>query len=155
MHVGDAIKALQAWNIQETAEQAFDETAEDYADMNAAQMFTGLDSEGNPIVLMHDYGDFEYYQAVTVAIKEAQGQVTDRVTLRDTGDFYKHLFAYLEGDKILIDVAPGVEYWDNGELKDMIGYKPFGLDEGNTKEFALGPYKVAFLSVSKRLLNIE
>lgn len=40
----------------------------------------GIDSEGKSL---------GHYQPYTVFLKEKKGQPTDRVTLRDTGDFYK------------------------------------------------------------------
>jgi hypothetical protein len=52
-------------------------------DLNAEQLNKGIDSKGQKIT--PDYTPF------TKAIKRAKGQPTDRVTLKDTGDFYSSI----------------------------------------------------------------
>ena len=48
-----------------------------------SQLFDGLDKEGKEIV--NEQGG--KYSPTTVRIKQEKGQPTDRVTLRDTGDW--------------------------------------------------------------------
>lgn len=63
------------------------------ADLNTDQMFQrGQDGGGLPI----QPGYTEY----TRQIKAAKGQPTNRVTLRDTGDFHQSVRAEFQGDKI-------------------------------------------------------
>lgn len=52
-------------------------------DMVADQMYSGHDGRGKKIE--------PEYVPLTVSIKRIKGQPTDRVTLRDTGDFYSSL----------------------------------------------------------------
>lgn len=52
-------------------------------DMITDQMFSGYDGRGKKIE--------PEYTPFTVSIKRQKGQPTDRVTLRDTGDFYSSL----------------------------------------------------------------
>ncbi len=57
------------------------------------------------------------YTFVTVKIKTAKGQPTDRVTLRDTGDFHKSFHVRVEGDAFEVDATdPKTE-----KLKDKYG----------------------------------
>lgn len=74
---------------------AVERTKDTIADLNAEQMFKGLRSDGSEIT--PDYSD------VTIAIKEEKGQPTDRVTLRDKGDFQNELYADIQGDKLIIN----------------------------------------------------
>jgi len=50
-------------------------------DANTDQLYSGLRSDGSTIT--------PPYRPRTIAIKEATGRPTDRVTLYDTGDYYK------------------------------------------------------------------
>lgn len=53
-------------------------------DLQTEQLYAGKDSEGNDIQ--------PPYSPFTVQIKRAKGQPTDRVTLKDEGDFYAGMF---------------------------------------------------------------
>lgn len=68
------------WIIRQTLEQHSD----DVIRLNQQQLAAGLTSEGTPIV--------PFYKPVTIAVKVKRGQPTDRVTLHDSGDFYKGMF---------------------------------------------------------------
>ena len=58
-----------------------DDVIELIVDLNTnGQLFQGIDSKGN---------DLGTYTQITIAIKRSKGQPTDRVTLKDTGDYYK------------------------------------------------------------------
>lgn len=57
-------------------------------DANTAQLAEGLDSDGRAIG--------PEYAPLTVAIKQLKGQPTDRVTLRDEGNFYSGVVLRLD-----------------------------------------------------------
>ena len=61
----------------------------------------GIDSEG---VTLETIGGA--YSDLTVAIKQTKGQPTDRVTLKDTGDFYESFQLIVKGNMIEIDADP-------------------------------------------------
>lgn len=61
-------------------------------DMNTEQLYAGVNSEG---VSLESIGG--PYSPVTVEIKKSKGQPTDRVTLKDTGDFYEGFFVKASG----------------------------------------------------------
>lgn len=146
-NVDDIINNWRAFDPAVAALEAFDDTHEIWADMNASQMYEGINAKDEPITLDGTQG----YAFSTVQRKERKGQPTDRVTLRDKGDLYAGLFAELTGNVIFTSTT--VDYAD--DLEERTGKDIFGLNEGNIKEFAIGPYLVSFLSFSKQLLKLE
>lgn len=62
------------------------------------QLYKGKDATGKEL---EDIGGG--YSAFTVAYKQAFGQPYDRVTLKDTGVFYKSFEVEIEKDKLIID----------------------------------------------------
>jgi hypothetical protein len=91
-------------------------------DLNIAQLQSGINSKKDQI--KPDYTDY------TKAIKQAKGQPTNRVTLKDEGDFYKSI-AY-KAD------AKGVEYKATDikttALEDKYGEEILGLTDDNIGE---------------------
>ena len=73
-------------------------------DENRSQLFDGLDKDGKEIV--------PEYTPTTVSIKREKGQPTDRVTLRDTGDWQDAIFLEVKGNEILTDSSD----WKTDEL---------------------------------------
>ena len=106
----------------------------DIADTNADQMFAGLRADDTEI------GDEHPYKPFTIAIKKEKGQPTDRVTLKDTGEFHRSIFVKFEGDKIIID--------SDNDLRDKLvekyGATIFGLTKQN---------KQALIKIIEKRLN--
>ena len=102
------------------------------AETNADQMFAGLRSDDTEIE--------PAYKPFTVAIKKEKGQPTDRVTLKDTGEFHRSIFVKFEGDKIIID--------SDNDLRDKLvekyGATIFGLTKQN---------KQALIRILEKRLN--
>lgn len=125
------IKKLEFWisvlkNYRDNASEKAVEAAIPHerfvVELNANQMFvTGKDSKGADIR--------PRYAASTVAYKRRRGQPTNRVTLRDTGDFHDSLFANFDGDEITIgaddDKAPRL-FKKYG--KDVLGLDRTSMD---------------------------
>lgn len=61
--------------------QVIQENEDRIIDLNLQQLYDGLNADGSPIE--------PEYTPFTVAIKRRKGQPSDRVTLRDTGDFWE------------------------------------------------------------------
>ncbi len=74
-------RKVSALDTEAVIESAIVQTKEVIADLNAEQMNKGLRADGSEIT--------PSYSPLTIAIKEEKGQPTDRVTLKDTGDYYK------------------------------------------------------------------
>ena len=112
-------------NILESLAKAIAET-------NADQMFAGLRADDTEIE--------PAYKPFTVAIKKEKGQPTDRVTLKDTGEFHRSIFVKFEGDKIIID--------SDNDLRDKLvekyGATIFGLTKQN---------KQALIKIIEKRLN--
>ena len=71
------------------------DTSETILDANRSQLMDGLDKTGREII--------PEYTTLTKQIKAEKGQPTDRVTLKDTGEWHKSLFMKNEGGKIFIE----------------------------------------------------
>ena len=68
--------------------------------MNAAQMYAGKDRNGNDIQ--------PAYKPYTIRMKRLKKQPTDRVTLRDKGNFhFKHLQVFAMYNSFAIDTSLG------------------------------------------------
>ena len=118
-------------------------TKEAIADLNAEQMYKGLRSDGSAIT--------PGYSELTKEIKRAKGQPIDRVTLRDTGAFYKGIYAQVTGIKIKIGSN------DFKELKLERKYSKangsiFGLSEKFKAEYIRESLQPAFVREGKRQL---
>jgi hypothetical protein len=92
-------------------------------DANAAQLGEGLDATGRDIT--------PEYAPLTVEIKQAKGQPTDRVTLRDSGDFYAGIVARVRSEAIALEgTDPKTQ-----ELQQKYGRDIIGLSDEAVAEF--------------------
>lgn len=93
--------------------------AKDIAETNADQLFAGLRADDTDIE--------PAYKPFTIAIKKEKGQPTDRVTLKDTGEFHRSIFVKFTNNTIIID--------SNNDLRDKLvekyGAAIFGLTKQN------------------------
>lgn len=112
-------------NILESLAKAIAET-------NADQMFAGIRADDSDIE--------PEYKPFTVAIKKEKQQPTDRVTLKDTGEFHRSIFVKFTKDTIIID--------SDNDLRDKLvekyGAAIFGLTKQN---------KQALIRIIERRLN--
>lgn len=88
------------------------------------QLYKGLDSSGSPIQ--------PGYTGLTKSIKKAKGQPANRVTLKDTGDFYDGF--YLKTAKFPYIVDSKDEKTE--ALESKYGSDIFGLSPENKEVFA-------------------
>ncbi len=65
--------------------------------------------------------------------KKAKGQPTDRITLKDTGDFYKTFKVEVKDDSFFINANP---IKDDSNLFDDFGSEIVGLTEDNQKKIS-------------------
>jgi hypothetical protein len=90
----------------------------------------GIDSKGKKLksasfsAILND----EVYAAMTIALKEAKAQPTDRVTLKDTGDFYESFNVKATDDALIITANTMKE--DN-DLMEVWGDDIIGLTDEN------------------------
>lgn len=84
-------------------------------ELNKDQLFEGIDSKGNETR--------PGYTSFTRFVKQQQGKPSDRVTLKDTGEFYSKFFLRLTGDMYSIDSTDS----KTPDLKEKYGSDILGL----------------------------
>lgn len=97
-------------------------------DMNTAQLYEGLNSKGQSLDSIGGS-----YAPLTIEIKKTKGQPTDRVTLKDEGDFYKGF--YVKTTDGMWQISSSDDKTDK-LIKDW-GEDIFGNTEDDEKEFNL------------------
>lgn len=90
------------------------------------QLFSkGEDSQG--LTIHPDYADS------TISLKISKGQPTDRVTLKDTGNFYNSIRVIAEQDRLIIETSISYAKF----LVDKYGEDILGIQDMEMKEFFL------------------
>jgi hypothetical protein len=111
-------------------------------DANTAQLATGKDSDGADIV--PEYAD------LTIALKQVKGQPTDRVTLRDEGDFYTSIVARLGGNQFEM-VATDAKA---PALLEKYGEQVLGIPDATLEEFRQDYVKPDLQQKTREILGI-
>ncbi|MEG0579809.1 MAG: hypothetical protein RR490_07830 [Niameybacter sp.] len=96
------------------------------ADMNAqVQLYEqGVYTTGEPI------SDKVPYTSTTIQVKLAKGQPTNRVTLKDEGDFHASFRVIADDVSFFIDATD----WKASKLAEKYGFDIFGLTDENLNE---------------------
>jgi hypothetical protein len=85
------LKALPK-QLASTVDQVVRDNATEFELDNIEQLEAGLDAAGEEIT--------PAYARATVKLKQQKGQPTDRVTLKDRGDFYRGIVAQVRGEQV-------------------------------------------------------
>jgi hypothetical protein len=92
-------------------------------DANTAQLADGLDADNRDIT--------PEYAPLTVEIKKEKGQPSDRVTLRDEGNFYASIVARVRAQEVEMEgTDPKTQ-----ELQQKYGNNIIGLSDAAVDEF--------------------
>lgn len=124
--IADKIKALETW--QRDAERHVIGEARAFEaeilDWNTEEQLyqQGQDATGQAIG--------PPYRPFTVQVKRQKGQPTDRVTLRDTGDFHESFRVQWQDTEFRIDATDAKTY----KLTRAYGAEIFGLDDAGQQE---------------------
>lgn len=97
-------------------------------DLERERLFSGQNADGSWVE--------PPYTPFTVELKEEKGQPTDRVTLKDTGDFYEGFIVERKGDVVIFTSTD----WKTNALVEKYGDAIFGLstfDQADTWEASL------------------
>ena len=121
----DLLDTVNAFDLGFEVEEAFNDTAREFVDKQRDQLFSGINAEGDQIT--------PEYSPRTVAIKKKKGQPTDRVTLRDTGEFYGGIFLEVRDSEGLYIVDSQDE--KTGSLVKKYGEDILGLDPDNQDKY--------------------
>lgn len=132
------INDLTAFDFMKEQETIIINNSERIADLQATQLFTGIDRNGKKTELK-DNAPWNFgYRDTTKAIKIEEGQVIDRVTWRNTGALYNSLQATISNGKFTI-ISKGGPNDEKGKYETMIrrsGENMIGLTESSRFEFA-------------------
>ncbi|MGL6149135.1 MAG: hypothetical protein ACRC1V_11830 [Plesiomonas sp.] len=130
--------------VSELAEEAFNQSSEAAADLNASQLAQGMKTDGSKT----DYP----YTPLTIALKRGKpglSGVTSYLTNYDTGESYRKLYATADGGRI--------EWGTQTDKEDAIDERMDGMAFGLTSEnmatlqgeHLLPNYKVAVKNILK------
>jgi hypothetical protein len=141
---GDIIDRLKGFNdnIDSIVINEAMEEGDEIERMNIDdQMLEGIDNTGASI--QPEYAPF------TIEIKQALGQPTDRVTLRNEGDFHKGFSLEIAGGKIYADSTDE----KTEKLVTKYGEDIFGLTPENLASFVEVFLKPRMIDKFKKVVN--
>jgi hypothetical protein len=115
------IHRFQYLPVSDMVRETIEENASIIEAKQISQLDAGLYPDGGPI--LPEYIDF------TIEIKKIKGQPYDKVTLHDTGNFYRGIKLDLESDSFTLDSSDS----KTGDLVDKYG-EVFGLSEQSKQE---------------------
>ncbi len=120
-----SIKNLKSFDFEKAILKVVKDNDNVALDLNTeSQLFgKGIDSKGN--LLPGPYAPF------TIEIKNLKGQPTNRITLRDTGEFHEGFFMKATSFPVEIDSSDS----KTSELKSQWGEDIFGLTDESQSEF--------------------
>lgn len=105
-------------------------------------MIAGIRADGTEIL--------PTYTDLTIQIKQEKGQPTDRVTLRDTGDFQNQVTTTVTDEFVTTDSTDE----KSEKLQKKYGEKIFGLSEKYKAEYIRESLNPAFLRTCKIELKL-
>lgn len=127
MTIDQIIRNTEELNISKVLQESVDDTTEELKNYQQQQMYAGQRADGENIDPLH--GKYKGYALFTVLEKQKKGQVTNRVTLKDEGNFYL-------GIRVTA-TQKGVDFKGTDEKTDTLiayyGPQIFGLN----KDFSL------------------
>lgn len=103
-------------------EQIVRDSEQEIVSLNQKQLFDGKNADGDML--------FPPYSQLTVELKSAKGQPTDRVTLKDTGAFYRGMFIDIQGEDLIISSTDS----KTDSLVEKYGERIFGLTSASIEE---------------------
>lgn len=109
------LQKLESINVDLSAKVAMENTASDATKAQRGQLFQGLTKDETPIIPPYSPG--------TVARKKKKKQPFNRVTLKDTGDFYRGILIDVRGEDVVFESADS----KSGDLQKRYSKKIFGL----------------------------
>ena len=131
------LKKLESINVLKSAQDSIIETEPDMVFIQRNQLFRGERPDGNKV--------FPMYTPLTVFLKTQKGQPTDRVTRRDTGDYYRGIGVEVKGELFKIESTD----WKAEMLNEKYG--DIGLSK-SSKESYVPLLKIVFIKKIKAYL---
>lgn len=97
----DMLDTLETLDISRLCSKVMQDNLREIPPLIEQQLDKGLRSDGSEIL--------PAYTQTTIQIKELKGQPTDRVTLHDEGNYYRGLYADMQGDQGFITGSKDVK----------------------------------------------
>jgi len=116
------IAPLRRVSIEDVIKKATQQHVDDFVEANKEQLQEGENSDGQQIT--------PFYTPFTVEMKEIKGQPSDRVTLKDTGDFYSGFY----GDVSNTGTTLSSHDDKTDDLEGKYGPRIFGLTVASKEE---------------------
>lgn len=113
-------------------------------DMNAEQQ---LFEQGINALGVH-IADYAPYSPITIEIKRQKGQPTNRVTLRDEGDFHSSFYVVAGDEQFEIKAGD----WKTEKLMQLYGDEILGLTNENIQDLITDIMKPALLTEAKLII---
>lgn len=121
--LNDILSKYKKIDVQFASESSIQDTGKELASIQQDQLFQGVRSDNSPIE--------PEYRPRTIGYKQRKGQPYDRVTLKDTGDFYSGIVIDVRQDIFVIDSADV----KSGMLQQKYGKNIFGLNDQSRIEY--------------------
>jgi signal peptidase I len=136
--LGPILKRLNGLELQQAAEAEFDKIVPEIEDYNVEQLNSGIRADGKKIT--------PPYKPKTVSIKRKKGQPTDKVTLKDYGDFHSQIRVKKYPTKFEL-----VSYDEKSEkLQDKYTPEILGLTDDNINKIK----KAIFIKMKKNVRKL-
>ena len=131
------LKKLESIDVLKSAQSAIQETSDDMVFIQRNQLFRGERPDGQKV--------FPEYTPLTKFLKAQKGQPFDRVTRRDTGDYYRGIEVEVKGELFKIESID----WKAERLNEKYG--DIGLSK-SSKESYVPILKPVFIGKIKAYL---
>lgn len=132
------LKKLESINVLKSAQTSIEETSDDMVFIQRNQLFQGIRPDGGKV--------FPEYTPLTVYLKAQKGQPFDRVTRRDTGEYYRGIEVKVTGEKFTIESTD----WKAEMLNEKYG--EIGLSKDSRISY-VGVLKPVFFGKIKAYLK--
>jgi phage gp16-like protein len=141
MTIGQLKAKYERLDTDVVAVQSLEAEKETMVGYQQAQMYSGEDSQGGSIT--------PAYTPLTRFLKQEKGQPNDRVTLRDTGEFYAAM--YTEVSKTAVKYSS--KDYKTQKLVKKYGEEIFGLNTPMRSHFIQTNLKPTFMGIIRRELR--
>jgi len=124
MTIDRLISNIEALDFNRVIRETVEETVQELTKYQQDQLFAGLRSDGNTI--------YPSYTLLTEEIKSGKGQPTDRVTLKDTGAFYRGITVTASANSVKITSTDS----KTEMLEKKYSEEIFGLNEDSAAKYS-------------------
>ena len=131
-------RRLSSIDLIDEVAQAMGETSDIAVQLNRDQMYAGIRSDGSEIT--------PKYTPLTKFLKSKEGRPFDRVTLNDTGSFYRLTFLRIVDNSYELDSRDD----KTNKLKTKYGDKIFGLTTDSKVQWLPSVQSVTVRSIANK-----